>query len=397
MTKIKKILFLTISIFIIFFTLTFNAGATGIAVSPSKIEITQALKGNEYNKSFLVFNTDNYEDTYNISIEGEMSDWITLYHPENRDIPITNITIPAKDKSYVIFRIVPPVDTANGLYTSKIYVQSIPPESTGGQAGVILRMPIDIKLNVTGTQVIDGVYKGTIIDIIEPGYPLIIKTRFQNTGNVIVTPKIDFSIIYDNEIIHHFIHDSTEFKPQELKYAIAEWQTNAANPPGNYFVNFTLSLEGRTLASDSIPFEILPVGTLSRKGELIGLSIEGEPAPETMVKVNAIFKNTGQISSSAKFVGEIYNNDNLIDKISSEELNVEPHEEVILVSYMKIGSPGDYLIQGKAIYSGKETPVKDLTINVPNNKLIPGFEGISLIAVMLLLVMIRGKKKSRKM
>ncbi|MGP8331552.1 MAG: hypothetical protein ACT6FB_04335, partial [Methanosarcinaceae archaeon] len=69
------------------------------------------------------------------------------------------------------------------------------------------------------------------------------------------------------------------------------------------------------------------------------------------------------------------------------------NEETVLISYLKITETGDYLIKGKVIYSGKETPVKEVSLNV--GKSMPGFEGISLIAVMLLLVMLRGKKRSR--
>ena len=112
------------------------------------------------------------------------------------------------------------------------------------------------------------------------------------------------------------------------------------------------------------------------------------------MEVYAFFENTGEIGTTAKFSGEVYKDGNLIETITSEELQVEKYKDAELVSYFKLESEGEYLIKGKVIYSGKETPVEEVPLKV--GKSTPGFEGISLIVVMLLLVMLRGKKKSRK-
>ncbi len=131
---------------------------------------------------------------------------------------------------------------------------------------------------------------------------------------------------------------------------------------------------------------------MTRRGNLTDILIEGDRSVGSLVKVNAHFQNTGEIDTDAKFVGEVYKDGVLVDKITSEELHVEKYMSTVLVSYLKLESKGDYLIKGKVIYSGKETTVKEVSVKA--GKSIPGFEGIYLIAVMLLLVMFRGKKKS---
>jgi len=175
--------------------------------------------------------------------------------------------------------------------------------------------------------------------------------------------------------------------------SIAEWMTTAANITADYTANVDVLLNGNIIKSDNLSFQILPVGTLTKSGNLTNIYIEGEPALGNIVKVRAYFTNTGHIETQAKFSAEVYMDNKLVDTISSDELTAPKNEETVLISYLKITEPGDYLIKGKVIYSGKETPVKEVSLKT--GKSTPGFEGIYLVAIMLLLVMFRGKKKSR--
>ncbi len=236
---------------------------------------------------------------------------------------------------------------------------------------------------------------GIFTENIEPGYPLKITTRFENTGNVVVKPEIVVTILQDTNIIDSFSHETTSVKSGRTQPIIAEWMTTAANIPSDYTVNVDVLLNGNIIKSDNLSFKILPVGTLTKSGNLTNIYIEGEPAVGNVVKIKAYFTNTGQIETRAKFSAEVYNNNELIDTISSDELTAPKNEETVLISYLKITEPGDYLIKGKVIYSGKETPVEEVSLKA--GKSIPGFEAIFLTAILLLLVMFRGKKKSRKM
>ncbi|NOR46710.1 MAG: hypothetical protein GQ533_01495 [Methanosarcinaceae archaeon] len=373
-----------------------SADAIGIGLSPGEMVLNNSLKGNTYEKSFAIINMDNQDINYSLSSNGDIEGWVSFYY-QNPDTEIQSIIVPANGKISVITKFQIPTDAVSKDYFGTINVRSVPEiaEDSGSQQSLIIGGSVKINVNVTGDQIIDGVVNGISIYNIEPGYPLKVETMFRNTGNVVANPEIKITILKDNELIHSFIYDKATIKPSITNAITAEWKTTEETIPGDYTANVIVSLDGKTLRSSDKTFKIFPVGTYSRQGNLTDIRIEGEPTIGSLVKVNAYFENTGEIETAAKFSGEVYKDGNLIDTITSEELQVEKYKEAELVSYFKLESKGDYLIKGKVIYSGKETPVKEVSLKA--GKSTPGFEGIYLIAVMLLFVMFRGKKKSRKM
>jgi hypothetical protein len=380
---------------IILIAMTQSAAAIGIGISPSEITINNALKGAEYERGFTVFNTGSEATNFSLSASGDLSDWVSFYAVNAPDISITAISIPGNDRASVIVKFQIPGDAANKNYTGALDVRSIPDATTaaGSQQAMIIGASSQVTIVVTGDQIIDGIVKAILIEDIESGYPLKISTRFQNTGNVAVKPGIAVNILKDGDIIHSFTHDSTKVKPATTETIIAEWSTTASNVPGDYTANVTVSLEGRTLKSDNPSFKILPVGTLTRQGNLTDMLIEGEPAVDTIVKVRAYFQNTGQIGTLAKFSGEVYKDSKLIDTLTSDELTVDKSKDAVLISYLKLASPGDYLVKGKVIYSGKETSLKEVSFRVSENKFAPGFEGIFAAIIVLALFLLNRKRR----
>jgi len=387
----KKILL----IIILIASIQFAAGL-GIGVSPSEITIDNALKGAEYERSISIFNTDKTANNYSIEGTGNISEWVSFYLFDDLTTEISSINVPGNDKVTLIVRFVIPEDTANANYYGKIEVKTIPSSSfTGSGQSMIVGANSDVIINVTGEQILDGVVTSISVGDTETGYPLTVRTLIKNTGNVIITPKIDVKILKDDQVIHSFAHQKEKIKPQQTGTINPEWIPSGAIIPDEYIADVTVSIDGWTLTSQKSHFKIFPIGTLTRRGNLTDILIEGDQAVGSLVKVNAHFQNTGEIDTDAKFVGEVYKDGVLVDKITSEELHVEKYMSTVLVSYLKLESTGDYLIKGKVIYSGKETPVKEVSLKAGQST--PGFEGIYLIAVMLLFVMFRGKKKSRKM
>jgi len=371
--------------------------AIGIGIAPSEINFNNALKGSEYESSITIFNTGPEATNFSLEATGNISDWVSFYNLNDYDNTISSVKIPGQDKAAVVIRIKVPSDSANDNYTVSLDVRSVPDttKAEGSGQSLIIGASSKVTIAVTGDQIIGGKVLGIFTENIEPGYPLKITTRFQNTGNVVVKPKIVVTILQDKNIINSFSHETTSVKPSRTQPIIAEWMTTAANIPADYTANVEVLLSGSIIKSDNLSFQILPVGTLTKSGNLTNIYVDGEPAVGNIVKIRAYFTNTGQIETGAKFSAEVYRDNKLTDTISSDELTAPKNEETVLISYLKITEPGDYQIKGKVIYSGKETPVKEVSLKA--GKSTPGFKGIYLIAVMLLLVMFRGKKKSRKM
>lgn len=393
MIIMKKVLIL----FVLVAVFMQNAEAIGIGISPAELKLDDGLKGSEYIRSFTVINPTSEMNNYTFFTEGEINGWIEFYDYDNQDEKINSLEISADNKSPVLIKINIPHDAINGIYSGKIVVRTTPITENDGSSGsnMIVGAPLAIKINVTGDQIIEGVVTGILIHDHEINYPIRIETLFRNNGNVVVAPKIDVQISQDGNNVDSFTYEDSKVSPGKLKTIGTKWETKASNVPGDYIATVTVSLEGRILESENLPFKLFPIGTLTRRGNLTDILIEGDLAVGSLVKVNSHFQNTGEIDTDAKFVGEVYKDGVLVDKITSEELHVEKYMSTVLVSYLKLESKGDYLIKGKVIYSGKETPVKEVSLKA--GKSIPGFEGIYLVAVMLLLVMFRGKKKSRKM
>jgi hypothetical protein len=370
----------------------FPAIAIGIGIGPSEYKITGAMRGGEYDRSIAIFNPDENANNFTLRTVGEAGEWIKFYKIEDVNNPVKEITINPNSNYPVLVKIIIPSDMPAGAYNATIYAETIPGGTKGMTTGVDtkLQASMDIFVEVTGEQVMDGEVNSIVVENTEPEYPVRVKTVFENTGNVQAKPNIEISILQDNKTITAFIHDSTKVKPTSIEPIITEWNTTDKNTPGDYIASVNVSLEGRPLRSEKVSFKIMPPGTFTRQGDLISIIIEGEPAIDTVAKVKAVFQNTGQIETPAKFSAEVYKENKMIDTLSSDELTVLKNKEIVLISYLKITSPGDYLIKGKVIYSGKETPVKEYTLKIP--KSTPGFDPLYVVFVLIIFSIINRRR-----
>lgn len=370
-----------------------SASAIGIGMGPSEITLDNAIKGTEYERSITIFNTGSEATNFSLSSTGSISSWMRFYDVEDTDKEISTIYIPGQGKDSIIVRFLVPDDVANGNYTGSLNVKSIPETAKGEGTGqqLIIGASSQVTIVLTGNQIIEGTVKGISIEDTEPGFPLKIKTEFQNTGNVIANPEISVTILKDNDIIASFIDEKNNVKPVMTEIIITEWNTTASNVAGDYIANVVISLDESKIKSDNLSFKILPVGTLSRQGNLTDIHIEGEPVVGSVLKIKSNFKNTGQVDTSAKFSGEVFKDNTLIDTVSSDELTIEKYKDAELTSYLKVTSPGDYLVKGKVIFSGKETDTKEISFKV-TNKSTPGFGVIGASIVFLALIFIYRNK-----
>ena len=378
-----------------------NAGADiGLGIAPASMNIADALKGGSYERTITVFNTGDEAGTFMLTAEGECSEWISFYAEDDLTTPLTVVAIPAGGKAKVLVRFDIPEDIANANYASTIYAQSIPKESSeteGAAAQAVIRIPSKITIDVTGTQILKGTVKSITTTDTEIDYPLKIKVLFQNEGNVVAKPKIAVAITKDGELIDSIVHDETGIKPNTEDTITVLWNTTEQRT-GDYTADVDVSLGDDVLANKSLPFKILPFGTLTRQGELTSLVTEGDPLVGRMIKILADFENTGKIDSRAAFKGEIYRDGEFIDVIESDEMLVEVGETSRLTSYYKILSSGKYIVKGCVLSEGKETGTKEISFDVgsTNSKSglfdTPGFSGLALIIVMIYLAKRRFKE-----
>lgn len=376
--------------------LTGTVAGVGLGVSPASFTVSDALKGGEYDRTFTTYNTDNETGDFTFNAQGDGAEWLSYYLPEG-ETPISTITIEGKSSQKILVKINIPEEAANGNYTPKIYIKSVPKEleaTSGAVAQAVVQIPVSATINVTGTQILTGIVKDISLNDIEIDYPLRIKVEFENTGNVIAKPTITVIIRSntDNSILSEEVYSDTEIKPDTTDTIIIEHDTEGLEV-GEYFAEITVTLNEAVLAQENIPFKILEHGTLSRQGVLSKLDIEGDTLVNRVVKIHADFKNTGMIDSKAKFIGEIYLENNQIDIVESEELNVPVGETDTLISYLKIEESGNYIIKGKVFYEGKTTEVEELSFKVPavDSSSVPGFGLLLTMFVMILVISFKRK------
>ena len=399
MKTLPKNLIITITALLI---LCSTAGADiGLGMAPASMTISDALKGGSYERMITVFNTGDEAGTFMLIADDECSKWISFYAEDDLATPLTEVAIPAGGKAKILVRFDIPEDIANANYASTIYAQSIPKESSGTEgaaAQAVIRIPSKITIDVTGTQILKGTVKSITTTDTEIDYPLKIKVLFQNEGNVVAKPNIAVTITKDGKLVDSFVHDETGIKPDCEDTITVLWNTTGQEI-GDYTADAEVSLGGEVLADKSLPFKILPFGTLTRQGELTSLTTEGDPLAGRMIKILANFENTGKIDSRTTFKGEVYCDSEFVDVIESDEMLVEVGETGRLTSYYKIQSSGKYDVKGCVLYEGKETGTKEISFDVDstNSKAglfnTPGFSGSGLVLIITIIFSITRRFK----
>jgi len=340
---------------------------SSVGISPTKIEMKDVLRGYSYERIFSVFNSRYYNYTYNLNVSGEASEWIKLYDPldVNRSKPITNITIPSRSWKQVILSINVSNDTAVGVYNATVTATAFTTNATQSGQSVNIGVSMIVILHVVGKQNLTGIVKSVTVKNAEVGYPIRFIVEFYNTGNVVARPLIIVNITKNDVLVDTIFYSDTKVGIGFTKSISVSWDTSG-RVSGGYTANITVLLGDNNIYSNNFNFYILPYGSQTRRGEIASIYYVGDLSVGKIVKILVVFENTGEIATKAKFVGEVYKNDELVDVIESEEILVQVRENKTLTAYLKINSPGKYVVKGKVVYENKETSIVNLSFNVDN-------------------------------
>ncbi len=374
-----------------------HASALGLSLAPSTLELNNALKGTEYVQYLVIMNSDNNSMNYSLTSSGDMADWIRYYEQTDLDNLINSVFVKGKENKQIIVKIKIPQETANGNYTSLLTVESVPGNVTSGSS-IKLKMSSLLKVNVTGDEILSGTVKSILISDTEENSPLIISVELQNDGNVIANPLFELKVINNND--PEKVIDTVLFAERNIginKKEIIEvpWNTKGKSL-GDYSVKIRISLGGKVLESKDLNFKILPIGTLSRSGKIDKIYITDKINLEQPFKINVDFINTGKINTMAKFSGEIYQDNKLVDTVNSDDLMVPMGSIKTLTAYGKIKSHGQYLIKGKVVFGGKETDVVEYSFNSKSEKGLPGFEVSYLLIIVIVVCHMYRKKRNKQ-
>ncbi len=341
-------------------------GSDGIGVYPSLVTFPDALRGREYFGTVGVMNGGPRERTYRFEAKGDAANWLAFVAAD-RTTALSEVTVPARDKTQVLIRAVVPPEVPNGQYTGTVGVLTTTTTREGSDtsgAGVTLGAEVSVALAVTGTQKIEGQFIDAAASDVESGYPLRIATRLTNTGNVQLNPTIDVEIVdAAGQPVDHFTSTDQVLYPNDDKQIVVEWDTTG-RAVGERVGRVSAALGWVALGTKDVRFSIVPAGTYTRRGELDDVRLVNKPQAGDYAKLVAVFKNTGQIETKGKFIGELYLGDRLIEQLTSTEQLLLPGGAGDLDLLVRVPEDGTYRVTGKINYEGRETPVRDFTFRV---------------------------------
>lgn len=339
--------------------------AAGIAVGPSSLTIENGLRGGSFERSLTVFNPSDTGFEVVLRTEGSAGDWIRFSTIDN-DEEIETIYVPENGQIPVLMRVTVPDDAANGRYTATIVVETVPGEEIPGSVGMILQAKSALEITVTDVEKISGEVTSIVVRDTEVDVPLGIEVGFKNTGNVVVTPEITAVISRDGSVIDTVTWAETSVRPGTTEQIVVRWP-NDGFPTGTCQANVMVSLRGEVLADENRTFEILPLGSLTRQGELTDLNYDGALVVGKPIKITGLFKNSGSIATRAKLSGEVYRGGSLVDVISGDEMTVLVFSEDALTAYYTPTEPGEYTVKTCALFEGKTTDAKDISFTVQSD------------------------------
>lgn len=339
--------------------------AAGIAVGPSSLTIENGLRGGSFERSLTVFNPSDTGFEVVLRTEGSAGDWIR-FSAVGGDEEIEKVYVPKEGQTPVLMRVTVPDDAANGRYTATVIVETVPGEEIPGSVGMILQAKSALEITVTDVEKISGEVTSIVVRDTEVDVPLGIEVGFKNTGNVVVTPEITAVISRDGSVIDTVTWAETSVRPGTTEQIVVRWP-NDGFPTGTYQANVKVSLRGAVLADEDRTFEIQPLGSLTRQGELTDLNYDGTLVVGKPIKITGLFKNSGSIATRVKLSGEVYRGGSLVDVITGDEMTVLVFSEDALTAYYTPTEPGEYTVKTCALFEGKTTESKDMVFTVQSD------------------------------
>ncbi|MBN2095705.1 MAG: hypothetical protein JW727_06675 [Candidatus Aenigmarchaeota archaeon] len=368
--------------------------AGGLGIAPSEVHFLNVLRGGYAEVNVTISNPNEVATTVTMVAKGENGDYLTFFSMDQNYIekptevilpsgevavaymktpglllPVSNITIPAKSKADVRIVARPPADVQVGIYRGVITFYSNPHlnESVEGQYGTSIAVALEVPtvIELTGAQNLNFQVTGFNAKNAEMGSPIEFFVSGTNNGNVRATPQVKIEIFDRDmaEIVKVATFNGTEYLPTTK--GTDRFEISSENmAEGQYWANITVTLGGKIIANQLLTFDLLEPGTMSRMGELVRIESKVWVNAGEITRVEAIFKNTGELSTSAKFKGEVLLDGEIVEVIESEEMTVPQETTMNLTSYFTPKTPGRYIVNGKVYYSKKVTYPKEVIINV---------------------------------
>ena len=345
---------------VVFMLISPTVYGISLGISPGTISFKDVLRGGYAERVVTVSTSSDEPINCRVILGGPFKEWLSFE-------PGENFTLSANSRLQLKVIVKPPGDVPNGIYDGFITVRAEPTGEPGPGMGAAIATAVAMKasIEITGEEILKYKVLGIGVKDTEEKHPIEFSIEIMNEGNVKVSPLIHIDILNEDktEILNSLDFSEKEILPT-TKATIAIKIPNDLEI-GKYWADISTYLGDEIVTQRLLGFDVLERGSLSIQGELIKVELNniwvevGE-----VVKITAFFRNTGVLSTPAKFKGEIYMDDRLVEIIESEELYVPVGETIEFPSYFTPKEQGRYVINGYVVYSKKITPEKGTILNV---------------------------------
>ncbi|MBI2484446.1 hypothetical protein HYV71_04660 [Candidatus Uhrbacteria bacterium] len=383
----------------LFFALFAPLQLFALGISPSELILDKLPSDFEYNATITVSRGNPAVSVdADVVLTGPAVQYITL--PKGTKIVLekgvqqTSIPIVISTKSL-----------AAGVYEGTITVTEKPSVSEEQEAGVsILATGATSKIKFT---VVDEKIENYLIEKIaigesEEGGVIGFSFYLSNKGNISARPTkivLSFYDIITKEIVYTEEIAASTLTP--IGPFHDEWvnvKTGASLPVGKYRITADFYKGEELIGSLTQPFQVFPPGTLAQKGVLLSL----EPDKETYdssesVKINGVFKNTGEIGVIPELTVEIFKDDKRIEQLVANGSFVPQGVQTGFSLFFQPKDGGSYRAQGYATYGPFKTDTIEFTFTVKSPFLIIAIT-IAVLSVLLAFIawlIVKRKRKSQ--
>ncbi|MBN2421940.1 hypothetical protein JXB41_01825 [Candidatus Woesearchaeota archaeon] len=386
--KIKKgiICFILIVLFVFIIP---DSLASGLGISPSSVNFKEVRKGG-YAEASVFLSTTSNENIYVMpEYYGEIKDWLNVSD---------EIILNSSAVKEVVVSIKPPEDIMNGIYEGKVSFMASPGKNEAYiGSSLIATVSLKIKIEIIGEEIIKCNVGAVEIEPMEEDSNIILHADVKNEGNVRIKPEFNLDVWKGNELI--FSEDfnvNEEVLPTQTKRVSYEIEVHDLEK-GDYLGEILAKTCG---VEKDVLFRVQEKGSITDEGELLRIEVNNNTLKEKeILPVKAVFKNTGKRTVTARFKGEVYSNNRIIDVIESDSYYVYPGETTEIETFYQANVTGSYEIRGKILYNKKESYGQSAYIEVTEKESSYGsmvkyfiFGLIGLIIIVLTLLIITKKK-----
>jgi hypothetical protein len=349
-------------------------GASSVGVYPTTVDFQQALRGGTpYLDTIGIINGTPQGQYFNFGLKGTAAPWLKVVSAGDHSTVITRIWAPSgATPTQAVLELQVPKTLANGIYSGQVTVSMAPLKVRQGQTSVGLAASIAVSVQVTGSQTVAGSLENAYLPYpkVETGEPLEIFAVMRNAGNVAVQPRFSLDVTKAHGTTAQYSWQGTtgaEVLPgQTLTYQLT-WPGSATYTQtfGPYVARLNASFNDTPVGSSTLPFQLVPPGSLRRGGKLLSLELTNHPRIGYAAEVQAGVLSTGEVQEETNFVGSLYRNGQLFQSVKSPvPILLLPGQSGVITIPVKLSEDGLYKLTGVGNFAGYQTAPRTLSFRI---------------------------------